>query len=414
MLRDGLIVLSSRLKLGDMVTIRIDGHSSLASLKVDKSLEPLGILLEIGRPKNPNKNAVADKAIRELREQIIRLSPTRGPISEATLARAISHLNALIRYSGKSALELWMSRDQASGLNIQLNDSDLSNSQHSARTQSHPSSASYSSRNGKAKPIPQFKVGDMVFVRSDRSKSKARDSYVITAVNKEQHIATIQKFPMSNFRHHPIEVSMQNLYLCPYNVVMTKTPHAEPPTPNKPGAKIKIKSVQYITPTPKYSPDSDEDSDSSTDWESSEAETLNSHYDSLSDNDDNSSDTEVDNAELFMNQPIPNNFQRRKLYLKQPVLGSQDYLKPGDKILMVQGDVWNKVILRSHSGRADALNGSLYWNYSDVNDENETGGYLFPGQSWGVLRGDWAQVSDFSDIDIILPNLDAVAQEYDN
>ena len=115
-----------------------------------------------------------------------------------------------------------------------------------------------------------------------------------------------------------------------------------------------------------------------------------------------------------MNQPIPNNFQRQKLYLKQPVFGNQDYLKTGDKILIVQGDVWSKVILRSHSGRADARNGSLYWNYSDVNDENETGGYLFPGQSWGVLRGDWAQVSDFSDIDIILPNVDAAAQEYDN
>ena len=73
-----MIVLASRLMLGNKTTIRVDGQSSLSSLRADKSLEPLGIFLEVGRPKNPNKNAVAGKAIRELRSQIIKLSPHGG------------------------------------------------------------------------------------------------------------------------------------------------------------------------------------------------------------------------------------------------------------------------------------------------------------------------------------------------
>ena len=80
---------------------------------------PLGIFLVIGQPKNVNKNAMADKAIRELREQLVRPSPHGGAVSEATLARATAFLNSVIRHTGRSAKELWLSRDQLSGANIQ-------------------------------------------------------------------------------------------------------------------------------------------------------------------------------------------------------------------------------------------------------------------------------------------------------
>ena len=53
-----------------------------------------------------NKNATADKAIRELREQLVRLSPHGGAVSDATLARATAFLNSTIRHTGRSAKEL--------------------------------------------------------------------------------------------------------------------------------------------------------------------------------------------------------------------------------------------------------------------------------------------------------------------
>ena len=100
----------------------MDGHSALASLRTDKSMEADGIFLELGRPKNVNKNAVVDKAIRELREQLVRLSPKGGPYSESVLARATSYLNEIIRHTGRSAKEIWVSRNLTSGTNMTLAD----------------------------------------------------------------------------------------------------------------------------------------------------------------------------------------------------------------------------------------------------------------------------------------------------
>jgi hypothetical protein len=88
------------------------------SLKADKSLVKMGVILEIGHAKNVNKNSVAEKGIRELREQLVRLSPHGGPVSKLTLARATENLNSLIRHTGRSAKELFLSRDQHSGDNL--------------------------------------------------------------------------------------------------------------------------------------------------------------------------------------------------------------------------------------------------------------------------------------------------------
>ena len=66
-LKEGLVVILSHLELADKPTVRVDGQSSLRSLRSDDSLKQLGITLDIGLPKNANKNAVADKSIRVTR-----------------------------------------------------------------------------------------------------------------------------------------------------------------------------------------------------------------------------------------------------------------------------------------------------------------------------------------------------------
>ena len=72
-----------------------------------------------------------------------------------------------------------MSRDQLSGENIQLNDQNISDSQFQKRQAGHLPSAKYASRNGPPATSPDLHIGDTVFVKSDRSKSKARDSYFV-------------------------------------------------------------------------------------------------------------------------------------------------------------------------------------------------------------------------------------------
>ena len=91
----------------------------------------------------------------------------------------MAFLNDVIRHSGFSAKELLYSKEKVTGENIVLNDFKLSESQLQKRLNSHPSSAKCKSRNGPLVTIPTFAVGDLVYVKSERSKSKARDSYFI-------------------------------------------------------------------------------------------------------------------------------------------------------------------------------------------------------------------------------------------
>jgi hypothetical protein len=178
-LRDSLILLYLQLHLKSPLTIRTDAHPSFAGLHKDPYLAKLGILLEVGHPKNVHKNGVAEKAIRELREELVRVHPKGGPITDTTLAVATDNLNGVIRHLGRSSKELYTLRDQNSGENLQIVDKDISEKQHTARMASHSSSAKYLARNGNKVSLPDINIGEKVYIKSDASKSKARDSYVV-------------------------------------------------------------------------------------------------------------------------------------------------------------------------------------------------------------------------------------------
>lgn len=59
----------------------LDGQPApgFIALRNDSTLGSLGIGLEIGRVKNINKNSVAEKAIAELEDEILRQTPNGGP-----------------------------------------------------------------------------------------------------------------------------------------------------------------------------------------------------------------------------------------------------------------------------------------------------------------------------------------------
>ena len=61
------------------------------------------IQLDIGSAKNKNKNAVAEKAIREFRLELVKQAPSGGLITETILAKAIRNLNSRIRHTGCSS-----------------------------------------------------------------------------------------------------------------------------------------------------------------------------------------------------------------------------------------------------------------------------------------------------------------------
>ena len=207
-LREAILVLISKLRMNKSVTIRVDAQSSLKSLKNDTIILEELIGIDVGKAKNKNKNSVAEKGIRELREEIVRLAPHGGQISETLLAKAVRNLNARIRHSGYSARELWTKRDQITGTSLEFEDKDLSDLQHKMRVKSHDSSAKYESRNASKVKLPQVKIGDRVFIKSDGEKNKIREEYFILRFVPNKNEVEVQKIGK---KKNILSVQLQNI-----------------------------------------------------------------------------------------------------------------------------------------------------------------------------------------------------------
>ena len=211
-LREAILILTSRLRSTKSITVRVDAQSSLKALKEDRFINEEKILLDVGSAKNKNKNSVAEKGIRELREEIVKLSPHGGKISETVLAKATRNLNSRIRHTGCSARELWTKRDQVSGQPLQFDDHQLSQIQYDMRIKSHESSAKYESRNAGKVRFPSIKIGDRIYIKSDGSKNKARDPYLVLSFVPNKNEVEVQKVLDIN-RKNPVRVHLQNVYL---------------------------------------------------------------------------------------------------------------------------------------------------------------------------------------------------------
>ena len=140
-LRDAIIETTSGMRSGRSITIRSDNASSFQSLVDDSALLKAGIRVELGRLKNPNKNPVVDKAIQELECELRESRSDGSKLSRADLALAIHVLNSRIRNRGLSANEILFQRDNVTGAQLQIDDSDLRDSQYSNRCDNHDPSA---------------------------------------------------------------------------------------------------------------------------------------------------------------------------------------------------------------------------------------------------------------------------------
>ena len=76
--------------------------------------------IETGRVKNHNKNHVAEKAVQETENELLRQDPLCGSVSATALYVAAAYLNTRIRNRGLSAREMWTQRDQFSNRQVPL------------------------------------------------------------------------------------------------------------------------------------------------------------------------------------------------------------------------------------------------------------------------------------------------------
>ena len=191
-------------------------------------------MLELGRAKNPNKNPVAERAIQELEEELLRQDPHGEPISPTLLAVATARLNTRIRSRGLSAREIWTHRDQFTNKQIPVADQTLILQQHAGRLENHPYSERFKAPIGSIPTPPSIDIGDLVYLYADRTKHHSRDRYLVTSV--ESDWCHLRKFVGSQLRQSPYRVKKSDCFKVPSSL----------PTQHRP-------------PAGSYSPDSSED-----------------------------------------------------------------------------------------------------------------------------------------------------------
>lgn len=150
---------------GLFAIIRTDPAPGFKALVNDELLTRHRIAIELSRPKNVNKNPVAERTVQKLEVEILRFDPDNKVVSHLSLALITARLHTRIRNRGLSAREMWSQRDQFLNTHIPIINQDLILAQHELRQRSH----SYSER-GKypcktIPPEPELCVGDIVYLR---------------------------------------------------------------------------------------------------------------------------------------------------------------------------------------------------------------------------------------------------------
>ena len=193
--------------------IRTDCAPGFKSLLKDEILTRHRISIELGRPKNVNKNPVAEKAIQELEDEIRRSDPSNGILTPLALSLVTARLNTRIRNRGLSAREMWMQRDQFSNDQLPISDRELIYSQYDLRMKNHPSSEKSKCHSGAVPESNKLDIGDIVFLRCNFNKTKSRDRYLVTSVDEPW--CNIRKFVGAQLRKTSYRVKCSDCYKVP-------------------------------------------------------------------------------------------------------------------------------------------------------------------------------------------------------
>eukprot|EP00058_Branchiostoma_floridae_P023596 XP_002609086.1 hypothetical protein BRAFLDRAFT_126125 [Branchiostoma floridae] len=204
---------------GSPAVIRCDPAPGFQALVNDPWLKDNRLQIEIGEPKNINKNPVAERAIQEVRAELSKSDPLGQPVSPAELAVVMARVNAKIRTNGLSSREYLQQRDQFSGAQLPMSDRTLLKEQHHRRRSNHkPSIKSKSPRTKAHATTPSIAVGDLVYLNTDRDKTKGRNRYLVT--NVEQNWIHVSKFTGHQLRSKSYKVRPNQCYLVPNQVTL--------------------------------------------------------------------------------------------------------------------------------------------------------------------------------------------------
>ena len=334
-LREGLLMLVSKLrsKNGPKAIIRSDPASGFRTLLNDEMLKKFNIEIELGEPKNINKNPVAESAIQELHSALVRIQPLGGKITESVLAIAINQMNDLVRHHKLSSREAWTKRDMSTGQELQIKDESLINMKYKNRKDNHHASAKYKSRGKEKIPLPDVEVGNIVYIYSDRSKLRSREKYLVTAVLNDS--VSVQKFTENQFRKRIYKVRKSDLI-----IIQTESHenseqvcYCDPPSnPRKELSKAKpqyynIENFQERSSTDTESSSDESDEEYSVDYLMKHflpnvAEALQEEPEDNVENSNQQAQAHASEAPLPINMNVPQTYQDEKQKTNETGLGN--------------------------------------------------------------------------------------------
>ena len=134
--------------------------------------------MEPGEAKNKNSLALADKKMKELEDEIRKLSNNKG-VNVRILAKATTVVNEKIRHQGLSAKEIMFSRDQFSQENLSLNDETIATQKMELRKDKNIDSAKSKAQVQRPAAPANASKGQLVFLKHEISKHSRSCSSVM-------------------------------------------------------------------------------------------------------------------------------------------------------------------------------------------------------------------------------------------
>ena len=180
-------------------------------------LKRFGITIDLGRVHNPNKNPIAENAVKEFLKERLRLKPEGGPITDIERCIIMMNMNQRIRNRGLAPKEIFLRRDLTSNEVKHVNDEELSAKQTEIREKGHPINEKCKATYQKKPDIPDVKVGDNVYIRNDLSKLRAREQYTVVQIFEQDSIkwALLQKSE-SQLRSKRYKVKLSEIMPVPF------------------------------------------------------------------------------------------------------------------------------------------------------------------------------------------------------
>ena len=210
-LLEGIISTTTPLRSSITISIRVDQAPGFKSLlRQESNLKDLNICLELGDAKNKNAVALVDKKIKELEDEIRKLT-TNGNVNLKVLSKATTVVNEKIRHQGLSAREIMFSRDQFSQSNLPLDDDILAQDKMIKRQVGNEYSAKSKAQIKSPATSANAVKGHIVMLKHEIDKHSKRDLYLVLDSDFSTQTLMITKLPNALSGNIPVRFQPHNI-----------------------------------------------------------------------------------------------------------------------------------------------------------------------------------------------------------